>query len=464
MCRQGLFFVLVSVFLISPGFGQRQAAKRLTALDRYVKAPDDSYEWNLVHNQSQPGVTTYLIDLTSQTWRKPGEVDRTEWKHWLTIVRPQQAKVGKALLFIGGGKNGGAPPKSVDPMLARVAQATGSVVAELGMIPNQPLVFHGDGVSRSEDDLVAYTWDQYLKTGDELWPARLPMVKAVVRAMDTIQAVFEQKGEGLRINEFVVAGGSKRGWTTWMTAAVDPRVVAIVPIVIDVLNVEVSMEHHYAAYGFWAPAVGDYVHHHIPQRRKTARYDELLQLVDPYAYRDRFTIPKCIINSAGDQFFVPDSSQFYFDDLPGEKHLCYVPNSDHSLNGSDALDTLIAFYHAILNGVARPALSWDFDGAESVAARATSQPKTVRLWQATNPDARDFRLDTIGKAYHSREIDADSGGGYRATVSAPEQGWTAYFMQFEFETGAPTPLRLTTPVRIVPDTLPFADREAPIDE
>ncbi len=155
-------------------------------------------------------------------------------------------------------------------MLARVAQATGSVVAELGMIPNQPLVFHGDGVSRSEDDLVAYTWDQYLKTGDELWPARLPMVKAVVRAMDTIQAVFEQKGEGLRINESGSGGRTKRGWTTWMTAAVDPRVVAIVPIVIDVLNVEVSMEHHYAAYGFWAPAVGDYVHHHIPQRRKTA--------------------------------------------------------------------------------------------------------------------------------------------------------------------------------------------------
>ena len=38
----------------------------------------------------------------------------------------------------------------------------------------------------------------------------------------------------------------------------DKRVVAIVPIVIDLLNVVPSFKHHWAAYGFWAPAVGDY--------------------------------------------------------------------------------------------------------------------------------------------------------------------------------------------------------------
>ncbi len=137
-------------------------------------------------------------------------------------------------------------------MLSQVALATKSVVAELKMVPNQPLVFHGDGVPRKEDDLIAYTWDQFLKTGDERWPARLPMVKSVVRAMDTVEALFNaDDDETHRVSEFVVAGGSKRGWTTWMTAAVDKRVVAMMPIVIDVLNVDVSMRHHYSAYGFW---------------------------------------------------------------------------------------------------------------------------------------------------------------------------------------------------------------------
>ena len=76
-----------------------------------------------------------------------------------------------------------------------------------------------------------------------------------------------------------------------MTAAVDSRVAAIAPIVIDVLNVNVSMKHHYSAYGFWAPAIGDYVAHKLTHRSHWPRYAELLQLVDPFAYRDRFTMP-----------------------------------------------------------------------------------------------------------------------------------------------------------------------------
>lgn len=34
----------------------------------------------------------------------------------------------------------------------------------------------------------------------------------------------------------MVAGGSKRGWTTWTTAAVDKRVFAAIPIVMDMLD------------------------------------------------------------------------------------------------------------------------------------------------------------------------------------------------------------------------------------
>src|SRR5262249_28314929 len=143
------------------------------------------------------------------------------------------------------------PPRSADPLALRIAEATNSVVAELKMVPNQPLVFHNDGVGRKEDDLIGYTWDQYLKTGDETWPARLPMTKSAVRAMDCVQELLaSERGGKLKIDKFVVAGGSKRGWTTWCTAAVDRRVAAAIPMVIDVVNVPVSMQHHVAAYGF----------------------------------------------------------------------------------------------------------------------------------------------------------------------------------------------------------------------
>ena len=57
-----------------------------------------------------------------------------------------------------------------------------------------------------------------------------------------------------------------------------------------------------------------------------------------------------MINSAGDQYFLPDSSKFYFDALEGEKYLRYVPNADHSLKGSDAGEGAFAFYEAIAVG------------------------------------------------------------------------------------------------------------------
>src|SRR5438105_890106 len=156
---------------------------------------------------------------------------------------------------------------------------------------------------------------------------RLPMVKSAVRAMDAVTELMgSDKGKKTVIKKFVVAGGSKRGWTTWLTGAVDSRVVAIIPIVIDVVNVRVCKINHYAAYGFWARAVGDYTRHKVHERFDTPQYAELLKIVDPYSYRDRLALPKFIMNASGDQYFPPDSSKFYFDALPGVKYLRYVPN------------------------------------------------------------------------------------------------------------------------------------------
>src|SRR6266498_2231079 len=118
------------------------------------------------------------------------------------------------------------------------------------------------------------------------------------------------------------------------------------------------MLHHYAAYGFWAPAVGDYTRMRIMDWTETPEYRALRKIEDPYEYRQRLTMPKFIINAAGDQFFLPDSSQFYFNDLPGVKYLRYVPNADHSLRGSDAYQTLHACYDAVLYNHRLPQFTW----------------------------------------------------------------------------------------------------------
>jgi len=430
-------------------------ARTETALDRYVAKPDQSFSWKLAATQPGDGYTTFVIDLKSQTWRTTADVDRTLWQHWLVVVRPNEARGGTGFLFIGGGRNGGEPPKAADALTVQLAVATNTVVAELRQVPNQPLAFDGDGKPRVEDDLIAYTWDKFMRTGDDLWPARLPMVKSAVRAMDAVQAFAAgTDGGGLKIERFVVAGGSKRGWTTWCTAAVDRRVTAIAPIVIDVLNVRVSMQHHHDAYGFWAPAVHDYVEHKIVDRNDAPEHAALLRIEDPFSYRDRLTMPKYIINAAGDQYFLPDSSQFYFDELPGEKYLRYVPNADHSLRGSDARESLVAYYEMLLAGRPRPKFSWSFERDGSIRVRTEDRPKSVLLWRATNPKARDFRLVSIGQAFTSTALE-EQGGVFVARVEPPREGWTAYFVELEFDTGGKSPWKCTTAVRVVPDTLPF---------
>jgi len=431
-----------------------------TALDRYINKPDDSYSWEVVSETSKGNMKSVVIDMVSQTWRTARDVDRTEWQHWVTLAIPETIKSDTGFLYIGGGRNGGKPPKGPSQLVQQIARATGTVVAELHMVPNQPLIFHDDGQKRSEDDLIGYTWDQFLKTGDPTWPARNPMIKSAVRAMDTMTAVMATETGGEQtVDKFVVAGGSKRGWTTWLTGALDDRVVAIIPIVIDVLNANVSMRHHFAAYGFWAPSVGDYVRHRIMQRLDYPRLQELYELVDPYYYRHRLTKPKFVLNASGDQFFLPDSSQFYWDDLQGPKCLRYIPNADHGMGGSDALMSVIAFYSLILADGQLPEFSWteEEDGAFRVVVE--DAPKQVRLWQATNPAARDFRVETLGKKYTSTVLETEEDGVYVANVSPPEEGFTAYFVELTYDVGAPTPLKLTTSVRVVPDVLPHADRD-----
>lgn len=430
-------------------------ASEETGLDRYVNKPDSSFRWKVVDKIPGPGCTTYVIDMVSQTWRASPEVDRAEWQHWLLICKPDKVEHNQALLLISGGGNGGDPPKKADDTVPRIAVATGSVVAELKMVPNQPLIFENDGHKRSEDDLIAYTWDKFMVTGDETWVARLPMVKSAVRAMDTITAFMASPDGGeTKVDEFVVAGGSKRGWTTWNTAAVDRRVVAIIPAVIDVLNVKESMKHHYEAYGYWSPAVWDYVRHKIMPRQNTPEYTALLKIEDPFNYRARLTMPKFILNAAGDEFFLPDSSQFYWNELKGEKHLRYVANAKHSLAGSDARESLAAFYHAVINDKPRPKYDWSFESDGSIRVVCEDAPKEVVVWQATNPKARDFRLDSIGKAYKSMPLEDQGGHVYVARAEKPPEGFTAYFVEMTFDSGWVYPLKFTSGVRVTPDELP----------
>ncbi|MCX8064482.1 MAG: PhoPQ-activated protein PqaA family protein [Candidatus Hydrogenedentes bacterium] len=432
-------------------------------LEDYVNLPDSSYSYTITSEESGIGYKYYVIKMYSQTWRSPSEVNRTLWEHWLTLIVPTVISKFRGLLFISGGDNG-SQPTDLRSYATLIASLTGAPVALLEQVPNQPLRFAGENFNRREDEIIAYSFDKYLQTydagnPDPFWPVLLPMVKSAVRAMDTIQAVVLNK-HGRNINGFVISGASKRGWTTWLTSAVDSRVIAAAPMVIDVLRMDIQMDHHYKCYGFYAPTLKPYNDLQIFERMNTPGGAMLRSIVDPISYNERYTMPKFIINSCGDEFFLPDSSRFYYHLLPGEKRLRYVPNTGHSLGDSFDIQTvypLITYFNSVAGTGTRPSYSWEFLPDGNIKVQVVQTPTSVKLWEAVNPTARDFRYyGGSGPSWTSTNLSETLPGSktYITQVTPPQSGWKAYMVELNFSNGS---YIFTTDVGIMPYMRPYDD-------
>jgi PhoPQ-activated pathogenicity-related protein len=447
------------------------------ALEAYVQAPDPSYNYTRRDTTPVPGLigtisvpvlyTIYDYSMTSQTWRTTADVNDPVWQHWLRIFVPS-ARTGPvsptALLLIDGGSydDSTLPPNpDTDPPTAEYGQEAAilhSVVVDLQDVPNEPLTFTGDpGDPRSEDAILAYTFNQFMnnigQAGNDTWPALLPMVKSAVRAMDTVQAVMPQL-TGDQISNFMVTGYSKRGWTTWLTAAVDSRVIGIIPGVFDNLDQAAQMVHQYEVYGFFSQAVQDYNDFNIFGQLTTPQGQQLSSIVDPYYYLNepRFaTMPKLLINAAGDEFFVSDSAQFYFHDLQGtQNYLRYIPNDGHGLDPTNPVNSTISFYDAVINHLPLPQFSWTVQPDGSIRVQTVTAPSKVLLWQATNPVARDFRQYFNPTIVWTSSVLADQGNGvYVGSTPMPTSGATAFFVELTFPSTIPgNPFVFTTEIHV----------------
>jgi PhoPQ-activated pathogenicity-related protein len=283
------------------------------------------------------------------------------------------------------------------------------------------------------------------------------MTAAAQRAMDTVSD-FTANRELARVDSFVVGGASKRGWTTWTTAIFDDRVVAITPAVIDLLNISPSFMHHWRAYGEWSPAIEDYENENIMNWQFTEEYESMIQWIDPFNYPDRLTLPKYLINAASDEFFLPDSWQFYWDDLPGEKNLRYVPNTGHDIGDTDAPASLISFYDMILDETPRPQFEWSVDSTGfRLELDPDNLPDELLLWNAQNPEARDFRLYVIDRIWIAKPLDIPEDGSLEVEIPVPEDGYSAWFVEATYSSGYKIPFKTTTGVVVTPDQYPFEE-------
>ncbi len=429
-----------------------------TLLRDYVQAPDSTFRYEIVHSVPGDQFDYHVLKMYSQHWLTPDIVDQTEWWHWVSMIVPKETPYSTAMLWIGGGSTNSKMPEEPNELILAAATKTNSVVAQIHNTPFQPITFANDTFGeRYEDEIISYGWRKFLEGGakdeDAIWLARFPMTKAAKLAMDAVTEVV-QKNYQKPIESYMVGGASKRGWTTWTTAATDDRVVAIAPVVIDLLNLTPSFQHHWRNYGFWAPAVGDYVREGVMNWVGTPEFDRMMEITEPYSFRKNYDMPKLLINAAGDEFFQPDSWKFYWDSLPGEKHVMYVPNSGHDVGDSDALPNLIAFYHSVLKKAQRPTYSWKIEGDQiKVTFDPANKPAAIKLWSAYNPMARDFRIDVFGPNWTAEEIAVPDSGELTVNMTTPESGYRGYFVELTY--GGENPLKVTTGIDVLPRTYPF---------
>jgi len=410
-----------------------------TDLDAYVARADDSYTYQIVDRHELDAVEAIVVRLISQTWHgRP-------WQHWLSLLVPKEiAYPHGATLVIAGGTNGATDPDLHSKQVvkfAAVAAQNRTMVAICQQIPNQPLL---NGLS--EDALIAETFRHYLdaataprttyKESGNDWPLLLPMVKSAMRAMDAVQTIGQNQ-LNMQIDRFVVTGASKRGWTTWLTAAVDARVCAIAPMVIDMLNFGPQLQQHKRHYGGTSNWIGDYEQRGIFDRLHTDRGRRLCAIVDPFAYRHRLTMPKLILLGTNDPYWTVDSANRYFHDLPPKKYLFYLPNTDHDL-GQGILPTINAFIRASLGDQPLAPLQWSRHNGKLTVSWG-DRHGVASLWIARSA-SRDFRQSQW------QDQLLDGAGQVTVDLAPPNHGWLASFLHVQFGTYG-----LSTPITVLPE-------------
>ena len=270
-------------------------------MENYINRAEPDYRWQPIKVSNEPWGTIGHYELVSQNWRGHS------WTHRLVIVRPGSIRNPDiAFLRIAGDGNG---ENQIDS-LKTLAERSGAVTAVLMNVPNQP--FYED---RREDALIAYTFNQYLKTGDETWPLLFPMVKSAVKAMDAIQDIVKLEHKQ-QIKRFVVSGASKRGWATWLAASVDKRISAIVPLVIGTLNIKAQLRWSEYIYGKQTTKLKVYTELNLHSKVDSEAMQKLRSWIDPYTYIQCFTMPKLLLMGTNDPYWTVDSLRHYWNDLP----------------------------------------------------------------------------------------------------------------------------------------------------
>lgn len=421
--------ILITIFICGMLSAMAQEHKAEKALVDYINNDDKSYKWQEADKLQGEGCTIYRLDFTSQTWRD------NVWSHQLMVIIPDKISHDEVLLHVAGGA---VDTKTHKPNLygwehraikfqSGIAARCEAVTAILWHVPRQPL--YGN---KYEDELLSFTLHKFQQDKDYSWPLLFPMVKSVVRAMDAIEEFTKQK-HNAEVNKFVINGFSKRGWTTWLTAGTgDKRVVAIAPMVIDILNMPVSVPYQRHMFGSYSIMIQDYIRLGLTEELVTPSGLELVKMIDPYSYRRQYTMPKMVFLGSNDPYWTVDAVKNYIDEIPGTKFTAYSTNAGHDLD-DEAITSLEAFFHQTINGAKYPKFEYtprQLEDCTMIDIKANKRLlEEVIVWEAISEN-KDFRKCQ----FIPRTVDGVVGKNrFSVKVDYPKQGNKAFVVMLKYK-------------------------------
>ena len=386
------------------------------------------------------GIVLKTLRLKSQEWLG------ADWEHTVLFAYNEalSTTIDTAFVMITGDYR---YEKDILQAVNTLLKEINALFVILFDVPNQPLL---GGLK--EDRLISETFSRYFQTQDPSIPLLVPMVRSVRKVMDWIEQTFE-------IRKFVLSGASKRGWTTYLTAAVDERVKGIIPISFDFLNFPEQLRIQREWYGTYSTEISAYTDKDFPAMLSEDIGKELLKIVDPYLYITSLAIPKICVVGTNDAYWHLFGWQNYFTELSGYKQMLYIPNKGHGVELFRPILAIQAMIDHVSHGTQLPQYAWEVNDREIGIEWVEQQDYSLLaayLW-FTRSETMDFRKSR----WVSFPLPIE---GNRIFAKVPDYGNenTSAFVELLFESRATESagskkLYLSTPTFLFPQTAEEAE-------
>ncbi len=334
----------------------------------------------------------------------------TVWTHRARVFVPRDNRFpGTATLLL---LTNPVPWDGLGGQLA--ADATGTTVAMVYDVPNQPLW------NRRENGLLGYSIQRSEQTGDPTWSLAFPLARAAKASMDAVQAWAAPSKAPLK--RFVLVGFSKRALGAWLTAS-DPRVAALVSLGYNNLNLAAQTRLQLRDWGqlspHWTAMVGTDYEARLQQPRGVA----LLQTWDPYSFRADIRVPKLLIDATNSDYWTPDAPDAFAKEVRGPTNWLYFAGAGHTMGNSvpTLLQSSAQWIRRTLAGqtIPNPTLQ-KTAGQEELRAPGAGSALLHWAWSGS----RDFRQATWSATPMTRR-----GANWVAPRPKPPKGarWVALF-------------------------------------